>query len=50
MERYDQFIDSSADQKNQLATSKRPMETHMAEAFEYLSSKPDMYDHMKTAL
>ncbi len=50
MESYPQSISQSQDQTKQANAAKRSAPTTLEEAFEGVSSKADVYDHMKNRL
>ena len=50
MESYKSFVSSSQDQTKQILGAKRPLAASSVDVFESLSSKSDLYDHMKNHL
>ena len=50
MESYDSFIKSSQDQSKQMIGAKRPIAASSVDVFEHMSSKSDLYDHLKNHL
>ena len=50
MESYSAFVNDNHYTKSQIVTGKNPMPVSGVQAFETMSSKADLYDHMKTTL
>ena len=50
MESYNEFIAGNGNLQSQISSGKNPMPTSQVHAFENMSSKADLYDHMQTNL
>ena len=50
MEAYKSFVSSSQDQTKQIVGAKRALAASSVDVFASMSSKSDLYDHMKNHL
>ena len=47
MHSYKSFIQSSSNQESQITSGRNPLPSKPVNVFEYMSSKADLYDHMR---